>query len=58
MNWMKSLAVSEFAAEGAVELVLDVEFVELVAVPSAEAREFIELIVQPFGTGSRGNVKI
>jgi hypothetical protein len=58
MNLMKSLAVREFAAEGAVEVELEVELVEFVAVPIAEAREFMELIVQPFGREWRGNIKL
>jgi hypothetical protein len=57
MNWMKSLAVSELAAEGAEELELEVEFDEPVAVLSADAREFMELILKAFGRGSRANIK-
>jgi hypothetical protein len=58
MNLMKSLAVSVFAAEGADALEFEVELELFVAVLIADAREFMELIVQPFGRGSRVNAKL
>jgi hypothetical protein len=57
MNLMKSLAVSEFAAEGVVDELEELDEPEA-ELAICDAREFMALMFQPFGRGSRGNIKI